>query len=402
MQRFAARYVAFFRPPDVARLFAMAFVARMPIGMLSLALLMHLRALTGSFALAGATVGGYLVAMALTAPALGRAIDRQGPRAVLVVAGIVQPLALAALLLATPLRLSQPAIVAMALLAGMSTPPISVLTRTLWRHRFHREEDRQTAFAVDSVLVELNFTLGPALIALLLTIGTPALALAGASFFAAIAAPLFLRSPATRHWKLTAGEHRHLLGPLTEPRLLLVFATTMALTFAFGLLEVGYPGFAVLLGFPALGGVLIAINSMGSALGGTAYGGLHIALPVSRQLPVLLLTMALPVAAHAFVTSPWLLAPLALLAGLLIAPSITALIMLVTHNAPMRYATEAFTWSTTCIVSGVGAGTAVGGQLIEHAGPRAAFALAAASTVVAALLALPLARAATPITSGDS
>ena len=107
MQRFAARYVAFFRPPDVARLFAMAFVARMPIGMLSLALLMHLRALTGSFALAGATVGGYLVAMALTAPALGRAIDRQGPRAVLVVAGIVQPLALAALLLATPLRLSQ-------------------------------------------------------------------------------------------------------------------------------------------------------------------------------------------------------------------------------------------------------------------------------------------------------
>ena len=107
-------------------------------------------------------------------------------------------------------------------------------------------------------------------------------------------------------------------------------------------------------------------------------------------------------AAHAFGTSPWLLAPLALLAGLLIAPSITALIMLVTHNAPIRYATEAFTWSTTCIVSGIGAGTAVGGQLIEHTGPRGAFALAAASTVVAALLALPLGRTATPVPSGDS
>src|SRR5437867_9990313 len=114
MQRFASRYGAFFRLPDVARLFAMAFVARMPIGMLSLALLMHLRALTGSFALAGATVGGYLMAMAVTAPVLGRVIDRYGPRGVLIAAGIAQPLALAALLLATPLRLPQPAIVAMA------------------------------------------------------------------------------------------------------------------------------------------------------------------------------------------------------------------------------------------------------------------------------------------------
>ena len=48
--------------------------------MLSLALLMHLRALVGSFATAGAIVGGYLVASALVAPILGRTVDRRGLR----------------------------------------------------------------------------------------------------------------------------------------------------------------------------------------------------------------------------------------------------------------------------------------------------------------------------------
>jgi len=67
MRRFLTRYAAFFRLPDVVRLLAIVLVARMPVGMMSLALLMHLRQLSGSFAFAGATVGTYLVAMACSA-----------------------------------------------------------------------------------------------------------------------------------------------------------------------------------------------------------------------------------------------------------------------------------------------------------------------------------------------
>ena len=40
-----------------------------------------------------------------------------------------------------------------------------------------------------------------------------------------------------------------------------------------------------------------------------------------------------------------------------------ALSLLVIRYAPGRYATEAFTWMSTCIVTGVGTGMAVGGQL---------------------------------------
>jgi predicted MFS family arabinose efflux permease len=179
---------------------------------------------------------------------------------------------------------------------------------------------------------------------------------------------------------------------LTEPRLLIVYATTSALTFSFGMLEVGYPGFAARTGIPALGGALLAICSIGSALGGVAYGGMHFALPLEKQLPRLLLLLAIPFGAHALANSAWILAPLALVAGLMIAPALTALSLLVTQYAPARYATEAFTWMSTCIVSGVGAGMAVGGQLIEAVGPWGAFACAAAAGVVAAAISLSLQR----------
>src|SRR5438034_1094095 len=286
MRRFLTHYEAFFRHPDVPRLLAMALVMRMPVGMMSLAMLMHLRELSGSFAFAGGMVGTYLVAMAASAPVQGRVIDRYGPRGALLVTGVVQPLLLGLLLLARPLHLALAAIAPLAALAGAFVPPVSVLTRTLWRHRFEKPDERRTAFAIDSAL--------------------------------------------------------------------------------------------------------IAICSIGSGVGGLAYGFMHFALPLERQLPRLLLVMAVPLGAHALVTSAWILAPLALVAGFLIAPALTALSLLVTHYAPARYATEAFTWMSTCIVIGVGAGMAVGGQLVDAVGPWAAFASAAGAGVAAAIVSLPL------------
>jgi len=392
MRGLLTHYATFFRLPGASRLLATALVARMPVGMMSLALLMHLRELSGSFAVAGGIVGTYFVAMAASAPVEGRLADRYGPRGILIVTGTVQPIALGLLLFAAPLHLSLAVIAPLAVIAGAFSPPISVLMRTLWRHRFEQPDERRTAYAVDSVLIEINFTLGPALVGLVLLFGTPALAFGITWLVAASAAPLFFACGASRYWKRSPAEGHHLLGPLTEPRLLIVYATSTALTFSFGMLEVGYPGFAARAGIPALGGALLAICSVGSALGGIAYGGMHFKLPVERQLPRLLLLLAIPYAAHALATSAWILAPLALVAGLMIAPALTALSLLVTQYTPARYATEAFTWMSTCIVSGVGAGMAVGGQLLETVGPWGAFACAAAAGVVAAMLSLPLQR----------
>jgi len=384
----ADRYRDFLRLPDVAKMLAMALLTRMPIGTLSLSMLLHVRARTQSFAIAGGAVGAFWIATAVTAPILGRIVDRHGPRNLLIVTGTTFSIVLALLVAAEPLGLSGTAMVITAGVAGLFTPPITVLTRTMWRYRFDDERRRTIAYALDGVLIELAFTVGPMLVALMLAVATPTAAFAMAWCFCVAAVPIFFASPALRYWRPEPHAERHLLGPLTEPRLLFVYGATFFFTFALGLLEIGYPGFATSIGSPPFAGVLLAVNSAGSAVGGLVYGAMHINIAVDRLAPRLLALIVLPLALHALTGSPGLLVAFAFVAGLLIAPVFVVFTTLVTANAPSRYATEAFTWSSTCIVGGVSVGNALGGRLLEAYDYSAVFALSAAVALVAAVCAL--------------
>jgi MFS family permease len=384
------KYVAFIRQPDVGRLLIVALLARMPVGMVGFSMLMFLRESMGNFALAGTAVGINFISIAAAAPIQGRLIDRHGPRRLLLVTSIVQPLALIAILESVRRGLPFPVVALFASLAGLFASPITTLTRTLWRHRFDRDEDRRTAFALDAVTIEINFTLGPAIIAVILATAGSTVAFAVAIAAVIVAVVVFLFSPAMRYFRLETGVKRHLLGPLTEPRLWLVFITTFGLTTGFGFMEVGYPAYGTALAVPALGGVLLAINSLGSAFGGAIYGGVHFKAPVERQFACALGLMVMPLFLHAVVQTTVLFAVVAFFAGALIAPSIAAQSVLVSRLAPSHYATEAFTWSSTFIVSGIGAGMALGGAIVESLGVRYAFATGAIIVAAMALLALAI------------
>jgi MFS family permease len=378
----ARKYVEFARRPHVGKLLAVAFLSRMPIGMVGFSMLMFLRESLGNFALAGLAVGVNFVSMAVAAPIQGRIIDRYGPERLLRVTAVVSVIALGAVMAATLARMPFAVIAVLAGVAGAFANPITTLTRTMWRHLFDDEEDRRTAFAMDAVLIELNFTLGPALVALVLALfgATAAFGLAIATV--AASAVTYIASGALELFKRVAEAERHLLGPLTEPRLRVVFIAMYGITIGFGILEVGYPAFSTLLGMGALAGVLLAINSLGSATGGAIYGGLHFRAPIERQFAACMLLMALPFGLHAAWLDPVFFGVLAFFAGALIAPTLTAHAVLVSRLAPPKYATEAFTWSSTFIVSGLGTGMAVGGWLAENEGLPTMF-LSAAALILA-------------------
>jgi len=390
MQGILRKYAAFIRQPDVARLLVVGLVSRLPIGMVGFSMLVFLREALGNFADAGAAVGVDFVACAAVAPIVGRIVDRHGPRRVLYLTGFMQPLWLAATLLAAKLGMSFAAVAGCAALAGIFSTPTTTLTRTMWRHRFERDEDRRTAFALDSVTIEINFTLGPALMAAVLATFGATAAFACAIVAVVIAFLAFMASPALKYFQPGDGGARHLLGPLTEARLWLIYATTFGLTVCLGLMEVGYPAYGAWLAAPALGGILLGLNSLGSALGGSLYGGLHFHMSVERQFACAMGLMALPLLLHAALPPLLFLGIVAFLAGALIAPSIAAQSVLVSRLAPPRYATEAFTWSSTCIISGLGAGMALGGWLVENTGLRSLFVVAAALAASMALAALTI------------
>jgi predicted MFS family arabinose efflux permease len=390
MRSLSARYRALFRHGGAARFAALSLAMRIPLGTVGLATLLHLRELTGSIMLAGSVVGAQLVASAVTAPFLGRLVDTRGPRGVLLATGIVAPAALALMLAAGVLRLPTPALFAVAVVAGAFAPPITVLVRTLWRMRLDEGPERQAAFAVDAVILELAYTLGPLAIALAIGLASTAAAMAVAVAATLAAVPLLFASGALAWWKPQPASERHWLGPLTARPLLVVYGATFSLTMAFGALEVGYPAFGRAAGADSWGPVLIAINSVGSALAGLVYGALTLRTPLARLLAVLIAAMAIPIALHLPVGSPWILAPFAFAAGTLIAPAMTTVTLLISTLAPARYATEAFTWSSTAIVTGIGAGMAIAGALVERFGPNGAFGFAAAAALVGAAIALLL------------
>src|SRR3954468_14103944 len=83
------RYARILRAPHVLALMVSALVARLPIGIDALAIVLFLREKTGSYAAAGIVSAAFALGGGAGAPLSGRLIDRFGHRRVLVPLALV-------------------------------------------------------------------------------------------------------------------------------------------------------------------------------------------------------------------------------------------------------------------------------------------------------------------------
>ena len=379
-----ARYVELLRPRDLRQTIAASMIGRLPIGITGLAILLLVQTATDSFALGGAATACYVIGLAAVAPALGRLIDRQGPRPTLLACAIAFPAALT--LLVGAVRNAQPswAVLLCAGAAGAAFPPITVCMRTYFRQRLRKEDLLAAAYSLESVLIELIFIVGPLAVALFVALASAAAAVLFAAACGLVGTLLFLRSPPLRAWRVERPSSTSLLGPLAQPGFPRLIAVILCYSMAFGLLEVGLTGYATEVGTVALAGVLLGLMSAGSALGGLAYGSRSWHLPLARQFALVLALMGAGLAFLALPWSPWAFALWSLFAGVVMAPALIIQSMLVARIVRAEHATEAFTWSASALLSGVGAGVALGGTLLEHFRSPAALGAAAAVALLAA------------------
>ena len=386
-----ARYAAVFAHPELRAAVAASVLGRLPIGITGLSILLLVQRATGSFAESGAMTAAYIGGLASIAPLLGRLIDRSGPRRVLSACALVFPMALGALIFAMRIAPSGMLNLAFAFAAGASFPPITVCMRTFFRQRLRDESLLGAAYSLESVLIEMIFIAGPMLVALLVALASPEAAVLLAASCAGLGTVLFLRSPALVHWRLDAvTDKTSFLGPLAERDFTALLAVVLGYSIAFGLVEIGVTAYASLAGRPAFAGILLALMSAGSVMGGLAYGSRTWGPPLARQFAIALGLMGIGIALLAPTTNAWLFAFLSAVAGIVMAPALTIQSMLVTKTAPPHHATEAFTWSSTGLLSGVGLGMAVGGWLIEQWGWRATFAAGSVAALSSAALAMNL------------
>src|ERR1700754_4084176 len=76
--------------PGARRLFLLSLVARLPMAVLSIRLLVHTQHPPGSYGAAGRVAGVYALALAVGGPLLGRLVDARGQSRVLVVAAVAE------------------------------------------------------------------------------------------------------------------------------------------------------------------------------------------------------------------------------------------------------------------------------------------------------------------------
>jgi MFS family permease len=375
--------------PGASALLATSIIARLPLAMFSIALLVNAQRLTGSFAVAGAVSGAYAISSACSAPWLGRVVDRFGQTGVLVCGATVTALVLVATGL-LPAGASPVVLVALAATAGLATPPLEACVRALLPAIVSDPSGLPALFAFESTSLELTFVCGPPLAIVLGAVWSTggALAISGLVMLGGTLA--FAAQPASRRWRPDPEARRPRGGSLRSPAIRTLVLILLGTGTVFGATEVGVTAASKALDSTAAAGPLLALWGLGSLLGGIAATRLGGGARRAGGLTLLLAALAAGHAALVLTTrSVEALGVVILLAGATIAPTEATISAMVDRAAPAGTRTEAFSWVFTADLLGAALGAAVAGGLAQSPGPQAAFAfagVAGALTVVIALL----------------
>ena len=412
-----AAYVAVLREGRVVRPFAASVVARLPISMAPLGMVLLVQQVRGAYGPAGLVTGAFALGTAGGAPTWGRLMDRLGQPAVIAGTATASATGLAALALAAVHGAGDIVLVVLAVLAGLTFPPMSPAMRAAWR-MFPDPQRRRGGYALDAVAVEGIFVGGPLFLSLLLgftAAEVPLLITAvllagggitysrtaaarrvpsrrtGSATTAATGAPDARGTPGALGARPGAGPRT---GVLRTRGISPVLVVTAALAVGFGQLDTSLAATArTVFGTSSVLGFLFAAIAGGSVVGGLTYGAVTGHRGEARRLPVTLgafglLLVPLTILLSHGRPSLWALEPLLFLAGLCIAPSLIIMANLVDGHSPLGRANEAQAWLGTATTAGAAAGTALAGVLIDSGGVARSFGGALVAVLVAAAAAV--------------
>jgi predicted MFS family arabinose efflux permease len=335
--------------------------------MTGLALILLVTGHGGSYARAGLVSAIYTVGAGVSGPVVGRIVDRFGRRRIVPPLSVVWTATLGVVWWAAGEPL--PALLAAALVAGLCTPPIAAVVRAMWPALL-AGGPLQTMYSLDATMQELAFVTGPALVAAVTAAVGPGAALMLAGCLGATGLIIFSAHPA-------AADKRRIeqTAPIRITRneqLVSLLVAGALLVGALSACDVGIVAVAGGRGHAGTAGVLFALWSAGSMIGGLIWGS-----RVSERTPLaLLLTLtAVHVASLATAPGPVVLGLLLAIGGTTIAPALGGLYGRVGAAAPGA-PTEAFGWLSSAFVAGGAIGTAASGAVLTLAGPHVSFGLA--------------------------
>ncbi len=366
---------------------ATGLVARLPISMMTLGIVLLVSTLSGSYGLAGQVSAAYIIGNAAFAVPHGRLADRFGQGPVLYVDSVVFALSSALMIVSITDDWALPLPHLLGALAGASIPQIGTMVRARWAHLVRMDSERNTAFAVEGVADEVVFVTGPALVTFLSTVYAPQAGLVVAVVVGTVGT---LGLAVQRRTEPPANPRDPDVAPTPMPWAFLVPLTVgaFALGSLFGALEVGSVAFADDAGHKAASGLMLGIFSLGSLLAGVATGAI-----IWQRGPLERARTGLVVLSIGTVTLPFLnglvIVTIALfLTGLALAPTLISLFSLIESSVPRARLNEAMGFVQTGMSAGIAPGAWLGGVVADEHGGSAAYWVCTVSAVLAGLAGL--------------
>ncbi len=393
------KYIALLREPYIRWPLLFAFIGRIPLYVVNLALVLW-AVKGGSYVISGLLVGVFNVGGAIGGVVTAGMADHKGASRTLAVTGVVQCVCLV-LLGTVGLRAVALAMV-LVFAAGFATPPISSVIRNYWSSLPEAHVD--PAYAVESVVGELLSIVGPLVLSAVLVFSDSAQALVVSGFLVLIGSVLLGMTNGIREFTVpregSEGTAKRTLHDTLVQSLRMfrnkgftgLVVRRMLEAVSNGAFDVAIPAFAIWLGSEVYSGSLYSALGVGSILGGLVYGLRKWRMPKEQiycwGLLLSAIGMALPLLAFNYLSMSVALA----IGALSFAPVVAVEYSLISRTSSVSHRSQGFAWMTTAGVAGSAIGSQAAGIVTTYWGWRATFGVAAAVAFIAALLAWPMRR----------
>jgi MFS family permease len=376
-------YRELFSSPGFARVVGSQLFARFPFGMMSLALVMHIQHIYGNYTTAGLALGAETIGASLSNPLLGRMMGNYGIRKILLPSAVISALAVFAV---TFVSGSEALTVMLALLIGVFSPPVQAAARTVYP-TIVKKRQLPLLFSFDAASQEIIWVIGPVLATILAAQYNTYVPVITMGVLQILGAISFVANPEVSTAKIPKSTRR-MGGVLKNKVLVLNIALGMLLIGSFSGVEVGTVAI-----FPkSLAGGLMAMLSIGSLIGGFAFG------KRTQGRYALISFLSLTTLGYGLVLvapeNPYWVAFCWFLAGLGVAPVLGILGTMISVTVKLSDTAEAFGWAGTGQLIGYSVGAALAGIMIDTIAPTAAVGIAAVlglSTLILAISTLKIA-----------
>lgn len=367
-------------------------VARLPMSMIGIGIVLMVSSLYDSYGLAGRVSAVYVIAQALCSPQIARLVDRYGQARVMRPAVAVSAVGTVGLVVLASAHAPEPALYVAAVVTGGAIGSFGSLVRARWTRVLDGDPRRlHTAYSLEAALDELVFVVGPVLATVLATSVNPVAGLVVPLVGMLVGGYWFLSLRASEP-PTAAHDAPHPRGSvLRHPGMVVLAIVFVAMGAIFGATDVATVAFAEEQGSKGMAGVILAVFALGSMLSGLAYGARHWVRPLWQRFAIGMVGLAIGASFFVVVDSLLALAAVMFVTGIAIAPTLVNGNGLVQDLVAPERLTEGLTWVGTSLGVGVSIGSSIAGARIDAHGSKAGFlvvVVAAAGAVVATLVAL--------------